>query len=285
MQISGLVGVMTRFFSVRTIIESLIGLLLAMPALGADQCEVPVEIPQRVLDRQIVIFGELHGTRETAEFTGEYGCLLAQDQAEVILALEIPEREQSAISKYLGTLGSPDDMRSLLKGEFWNRPESRQDGRSSQAMARLIDRVRELRATGKRISIAAIDGQRAGLKRDDSMAMIVRDLIQAKPLARVIALVGNVHAFKDRGAFFDSSYESFAFLLADLNPLTLNIIPKQGSAWVCIERCGPSKITPYPWVAEREPGVFIGQSSGADPRYHGAVVLKWAEASPPARAQ
>ena len=284
MQKFSTVSFFNRRFSYRAI-RTLFGLLLALPAFGAIRCEIPFEIPQEVLDRQVVILGELHGTRETPEFTGEYGCLLAQGVVEVILALEIPEREQQSISTYLSTLGSPADLSALTKGAFWNRSDLSQDGRSSQAMLQLIERVRVLRYAGKRISIAAIDGQRPGLRRDGSMAQIVRDLLKSNPQTRVIALVGNVHALKNRGANFSRDYESLGFLLSDLSPLTLNVMPKQGSAWVCIDYCRPTKLNPQPWAASRSPGIYLGSGPINPGEYHGTILLERAEASPPARSQ
>lgn len=285
MQNSRRAGGRSHKLLLRAVCETIFGVLLALPAVGASNCELPFHVPQGVLDQQLVILGEMHGTRETAEFTAEYSCTVAQGTVEVILALEIPEVEQQSISAYLGSLGSPVDAGALLKGDFWNRPDSIQDGRSSQAIFQLIERVRQLRGVGKRISVVAIDGQRTGLKRDGSMAQIVRDLLVTNPQTKVIALVGNLHALKDRGAFFNSDYESFGFLLSDLNPLTLNVSAKQGSAWVCVDRCGPRKLSPLPWLTTKDPGIYVGQVPFTPPQYHGTVVLERAEASPPARAQ
>jgi len=255
-----------------------------LPALAATSCKPEVSVPQALLQQRVVVFGELHGTQETPRLVGECACLLVSRGTEVVIALEIPEPEQARITEYLSSAGTSGDARALLQGEFWSRPDSRQDGRSSVAMFELIERVRQLSSTSERISVVAIDGQRKSLTRDAAMAQIVRDHIKNSPEAHVLALVGNIHALKDRGAFFDKDYASFTFHLSSLEPLALNVVPKRGSAWVCIEGCGSRSITAPAWVAGKLPGVYVGTPE-ADPRYHGAVVLEQAQASPPARAR
>ncbi len=261
----------------------MLAVLVTLPCTSRAICSPEVALVQVVLEQKVVILGELHGTQETARLVGEYACVLANGPEDVVLALEIPEVEQSRISTYLESEGLPVDSSALVQGDFWNRPEHRQDGRSSGAMVQLIERVRQLRRDGKRLSVLAIDGQRGGLKRDAAMAQIIRDLLQAKPQTKVLALVGNVHALKDRGAFFEKDYESLAFLLSDLRPLTLNVLPQRGYAWVCVEVCGSRRITPQAWLVGRRPGMYIGEGPDAVPRYHGTIVLEEARASPPAR--
>jgi erythromycin esterase-like protein len=269
----------------RSAIYALLAVLVTLPSTSSATCNPEIALAQVVLEQKVVVLGELHGTQETPRFAGEYACVLANGPQDVVLALEIPEVEQSRISTYIESQGSLVDFSALVQGDFWNRPEHRQDGRSSGAMGQLIERVRQLRREGRRLSIIAIDGQRGSLKRDAAMAKIIRDLLQAKPLTKVIALVGNVHALKDRGAFFEKDYESLAFLLSDLLPLTLNVLPKRGYAWVCIEVCGSKRITPQAWLAGRSPGMYIGEGPDAVPRYHGTIVLEEARASPPARTR
>ncbi|HEX5048667.1 MAG TPA: hypothetical protein VFX89_16265, partial [Gammaproteobacteria bacterium] len=94
-----------------------------------------------------------------------------------------------------------------------------------------------------------------------------------------------VHGTKDRGVFFDSKYESFGYLLASLSPLTLNVQPRRGSAWVCLATCGVHDVTPPAPMSERAPGVYLGEDFGPQLPYHGTIVLESVEASPPAKDQ
>ena len=160
-----------------------------------------------------------------------------------------------------------------------------QDGRSSEAMFQLIERVRQLRRDGKPIGIIAIDETHGHLKRDASMALNVRNAMRDKPQAHIIVLVGNVHAFKDLGAHSNKNYESMAYLLAELQPLTLNVMAKRGAFWGCIDNCGPNKVPELPQKDAIAPGVHVGLSPFPPPAHHGTIMLNRVQASPPARSQ
>ena len=262
---------------------AVVALLLHSSATGA--CELPFEIPNAVLEKKVLILGELHGTKEAPHFAGEIACSMATGEGVVVLALEIPAQEQQRIDTFLGSEGLPFDRAALLQGEFWVRPVNRQDGRSSEAKFQLLERVRKMRRAGGAVSVVAIDDMRRGMSRDSTMAYHVREIVRLNAQARIIALVGNVHALKGRGAFFDKDYESLAYLLSDLGPLTLNILHQRGAAWVCINECGPRTMTSEAWVASTQPGTYIGEGPDAVPRYHGTVVLQRATVSMPAIAQ
>ncbi|HEX5048868.1 MAG TPA: hypothetical protein VFX89_17270 [Gammaproteobacteria bacterium] len=232
-----------------------------------------------MLASRIVVLGELHGTRETPRLAGEIVCAIAERGNEVVLALEVPETERGRIAAYLDSEGTAEDRTALLEGAFWNG----NDGRTSVAMADLIERARGLRRHRLPVFVLAMDGQRAGLTRDAVMAQAVRDRVAERPSARVVALVGNVHGAKDRGNFFDSEYESFGYLLAPLQPLTLDVRPSKGTAWVCLAECGVHDITPPQGASPSAPGIYLGADLGPQLPYHGTVVLASAEASPPAK--
>jgi hypothetical protein len=253
-------------------------------ASAAENCATVLAAPPAVLQRPLVVLGELHGTAQTVALAGDLVCAKAIRGEEVILALEVPDSEQARLYAFLESHGTQGDVDALLSGDFWMRPAQRQDGRSSVAMAQLLERIRALRHEGLRIHVAAIDGAQAGLKRDAVMARNLRNLMRARPMAPVVALVGNVHALAYRGAFFDPDYESFAFLLADLDPLTLNVVPKRGAAWVCVPECGTKKVWEQPALLATEPGFHLGEEKDKPPRYHGTVVLERADASLPAKA-
>lgn len=244
-----------------------------------SDCRPEVELNAAIVTSRIVVLGELHGTRETPQLAGEIVCALAERGNEVVLALEMAEAEGGRIAAYLDSEGTAEDRTALLAGAFWNG----NDGRTSVAMADLIERVRGLRRHRLPVSVLAMDGQGAGPTRDAVMAKAVRDRVAERPSAHVVALVGNVHGAKDRGNFFDSEYEPFGYLLAPLQPLTLDVRPSRGSAWVCLAECGVHDITPPQGVSPSAPGVYLGVDLGPQLSYHGTIVLASAEASPPAK--
>jgi hypothetical protein len=278
-----MLGVMNHHFCTASQLRALLAAAAVfLNSFAAGACELPFEIPKAVLEKKVLILGELHGTKEAPHFAGEIACTMATGETEVVLALEIPAQEQQRIEVFLGSAGLPNDKAALLQGEFWVRPGNRQDGRSSEAKVQLLDRVRKMRRAGSAVSVVAIDGVRTGMSRDATMAQYVREIAQSKARARIIALVGNVHALKDRGAFFDKNYESLAYLLSDLDAFTLDIQHKSGAAWVCINECGPRTMTPQPWVTSTPPGTYLGEGPDTVPRHHGTVVLQQATVSMPA---
>lgn len=55
----------------------LVGMLMAAPhssASAEESCRLGVEIPAKVREHRVVIFGEIHGTSETPALVVEYAC-------------------------------------------------------------------------------------------------------------------------------------------------------------------------------------------------------------------
>ena len=172
-------------------------------------------------------FGEMHGTNESPRFVGDVACHAARE-GRVQLGLELPTTEQPAIDRYLASSGGPADRRALLAGAFWRQ----HDGRSSTAMAALIEHVRALRAAGAPIAIVAFDAE--GADRDASMADFVaraRD-----PRAIWIALSGNVHSRRTRGVPWDPAFvPTVAHLVERGLPVTsFDVAASGGTFWGCL---------------------------------------------------
>ncbi|MGV6492816.1 hypothetical protein ACTUVK_003020 [Stenotrophomonas rhizophila] len=119
---------------------TMLGLALAGTSGARERCTWPEAMPIRPL----VLVGELHGTVETPALVGELACAAAADATPVTVALEMDPTEQARIDAYLASAGTAADRSALLAGRFWTR--TMQDGRSSVAMAALIERLRSLRS-------------------------------------------------------------------------------------------------------------------------------------------
>lgn len=191
--------------------------------------------------RRLWIVGEIHGTREIPQLVE---ALVDQQSAKgnVTLALEIPTFEQSALDAYLVSAGSAADRDKWLDTPFWSYMH---DGRSSQAMMQLVDRIKGLRDQGRHIEIVAAGEpdydataiEKAGgvtPYKDSGMASEIKQALDRG--APVIALMGNFHAdYKDLSPLprpADTG-PSVVERLSTASPLLIWVTAAQGQAWVC----------------------------------------------------
>jgi hypothetical protein len=205
--------------------------------------------------RQLILLGEKHGTREIPQFVA---ALIERDSGDrpVRLALEIPRSEQPAIEDFLRSSGAAGARSRLRASPFWNVHGVQHDGRRNEDAIDLIDRVRSLRRRGRDVDIVALDvpdGVHVGSDaRDAAMASALRDACAKSARARVIALTGNVHAMRGVPSYAPPEMRKpMGAYLADLEPLSVNIDARRGQYWGCGERCGPVDIRPAEHTSQR----------------------------------
>jgi hypothetical protein len=236
-----------------------------------------------VRDTRVLFLGEMHGTRETPVLAAEYSCWLAAQGKPVTLAIEMPTAEQGALDRYLRSAGTKADRAALVTGSFWHRDS--QDGRSSIGTLAMIERIRALKSAGARINLLAIDIWNSP-NRDVAMAENIRVELTRDPTRQVVVLIGNVNAIKKRGSMFDANYESTAFHLADVHPVSLNVDFLKGSFWACVDQPMQCKVQlSQEKVGERgrPPGFHMGYS--IMPGYDGTLMLPEVTAAEPATLQ
>jgi hypothetical protein len=194
---------------------------------------------------RLILLGELHGTREIPEFVGR----LVGDYAQhgpVVLGLEVPVSEQTAIEGFLSSNGDKLAREALLSNTFWRRNDVQHDGRRNYDILDLIERLREMRASGRAVEILAYDNPDGSHvtseKRDSDMATRIRDAFGKTPRTFLV-LSGNVHAMLRRPA--DAPQEMQAPMgshLVDLSPFSVDITARSGESWICLERCQAASI-------------------------------------------
>lgn len=225
-----------------------------------------------------LLLGELHGTRETPAVLVS---MLRQSGATPwLLGLEIPRQEQARIDAFLRSDGGAKARAALLAGPFWTR--DLQDGRSSEAMVRLIDGVRALRRGGRDIRVVCFDDAAPaadGRDRDAHMADALRAALIAQKRRRAVALTGNYHARIGRGAPWNAAQEFMGWHLRDLSPLSVDVSAPTGASWICTPECGV-----HAFGRDHAPGeVALHVAAQADERgYYGTLALPRFTASPPA---
>jgi hypothetical protein len=209
----------------------------------------------------ILLFGELHGTREAPAFIADVVCIAAKKRIPVSLGLEIPFDEQASIDRFLDSDGGAAAEARLTGGAFWR--SERQDGRSSIAMLHLIERVRALRASGYKVRIIAYDSKSGtpAQERDRVMARNLAAVAGREPRNFLVALSGNVHNRLTRGVSWDKEYEPLGYLLTKSGGgsrvTSLNMSHEGGAAWGCRSpstdsdevSCAPYSYRPQPGAA------------------------------------
>src|SRR5690554_1179150 len=122
-------------------------LLLATSAATSQPCsQIPgwEQVLARAETRWIVI-GEMHGSNEVPELFADAVCRTAQSRR-VVVGIEQPASQQEAIDAFLDSDGGEAARRDFMEAAMWHGPMK--DGRSSEAIFRLFERLRQMKAAG-----------------------------------------------------------------------------------------------------------------------------------------
>ncbi len=185
-----------------------------------------------------LLLGEMHGTVESPEFVANAACLALAAGLPVTVALEIPREETSRVDAFVSSAGGEKDRAALLAGPFW-RAEF-QDGRRSEAMFALLDRLRQMHESRLPIRVELLDRAetpKTSAARDRWLAESLGEAFDKTPGGVVIALMGNVHTRIRRGVPWDAEYEPAGFVLYQSKPqlrlTALDVSYQGGQAWIC----------------------------------------------------
>jgi len=169
--------------------------------------EFPATAYSLVAEKRVIWVGEMHGTKEAPElFLGLIKLVSANHIAPPVVALEIPAKDQAVIDRYLV---SGDD--SLLRASSAFNSEFK-DGKSSEAMARLLSALRgeKLAAVVCFDAVLATSAQ----DRDTKMAEALLQATDRFPSSKLLVLSGSVHSRTVVGTAWDPKYRPAAFELS-----------------------------------------------------------------------
>lgn len=257
---------------------------VSLPGLPAADCGVSIPGVTRLMrPGALVMLGEVHGTREVPKFVGDASCQAALTETPVSVGLQIPEDERDFVTAYLNSEGTPQDMAELVDSLFWVRPY--QDGRSSVAMAELIERLRQLRSHGLDVLVFLYDHSGVqGEEREQAMAETIEAEVRNHPERAFLVLSGNVHNRRVAGVQWDPKYVPMGVRLSrKLKDVTsLDMAYASGTAWICALKpkldCG---VRP---AEGKDNGTrpFIHLWSRLNKGYDGVFYVGAVSASPPA---
>ncbi|MBK8067578.1 MAG: hypothetical protein IPK27_08075 [Rhodanobacteraceae bacterium] len=253
--------------------------LLAGAARPADEVPDPLaELTERAQAHRVLLVGELHGSWEVPGIVAGLATNLLADERPLLVGLEIWRSEQAALDRYLASAGTGEDRERLLAGPFW----ATRDGRSSEAVVALIERLRAL-ALKAPLAVVAFDIEAesdiTGAERDRSMGELLLARLESMPDARLLVLAGNFHTRIQSGAPWDPAHDFMGHFLREQDPYAVEIMGVKGSTWMCPdpEHCRAWQMPEAPF----EPGLTLGDTLN-DRRHHGVWWLPQISASPPA---
>lgn len=210
-------------------------IIFAAASFGAAAPCAPIPGAREIVsDKALewIVVGEVHGTNETPAIFADLTCLAAFAGRPPIVALELPEDEADGINAFMASDGRISAVRKLIDNDFWRR--SLQDGRSSQAIVRLLERLREMKADGLIRDVAPFQpvGIAAGPVYEKAMAEKIRNLPRSSN-DLVLVLVGNMHALRSGNLAGQMQPAHMIDFLPKDRTVSLNATGNGGSAWTC----------------------------------------------------
>ncbi|RKH91088.1 hypothetical protein D7Y21_04230 [Corallococcus sp. AB045] len=210
-------------------------------APGAKEAPVFTECGQSILGLKklakeggVMLLGELHGTQEVPRFIVQSVCQLVTAGMPVTVGLELPVENEERITTFLQSQGGEVDWLKLMEAPFWRSPYP--DGRGSEAVANMLEQLRQLRAQGLDVAVFVYDHPKlSGQPREDALTKTVLAQVKATPRRFHLVLSGNVHPRTAKGLPWDKQYKPMGHLLkAQLEDVTaLDMAYDSGTAWVC----------------------------------------------------
>ena len=261
---------------------------LALAASAAPPACEPVEGLDPLLSSgTVLLLGEMHGTEQSVRFVSRASCLALGKGLSVTVALELPRKEEAALTAFLASEGSAADRAAFLEGSpFWS---DRQDGRTSEAMLALLDDLRRFRRAGRPLRVTWIDSP-FDPQRDRLMAERLGEAIAGAPKDLFLVLTGNLHNRLNRSTPWGQEKEWMGYHLLQRRPaarlVSLDYAYSGGEAWACIKQKpeDPEECRVWPMGGkDRGPKPFVEARETMDERgHHGFYYVGALTASAPA---
>ena len=232
-------------------------------------------------DVRYVFVGETHGTVETPAAYADLVCA-ALEQGPVVVSLEYSVEFQPTLDAFMEA-DTEAEARAVLAA-YPHGPFVHHDGRGSEAMLDLLLRLRAMLREAADMTVVAsvpnsprVEGFRQSYAEMDRAVLWSRQAM-AQPQARVLALVGRVHAEKIRRVGSPLGLPAAAHIRPE-ETLSLTLAHQGGEAWMCLDECGAAPVPTTDDLAAR--GVVLAPQQNG--RFDGLLALGPVTASPPVK--
>src|SRR5262249_36191576 len=126
------------------------------PGSGSIECGMPIiGLAGKARKGAVMLLGELHGTREVPRFGALGTCQVASHGTPVSVGLELPVEDLERVRRFIASTGTEQDHAQLMESPFWRSPYP--DGRSSEAVAQLLEQLRWLHGQGLDVDVFSFD--------------------------------------------------------------------------------------------------------------------------------
>ncbi|QRK04488.1 hypothetical protein JQX13_30035 [Archangium violaceum] len=212
------------------------------PGGGSIECGLPIiGLAGQAQRGRVMLLGELHGTREVPRFVALGACQVATRGIPVTVGLEMPVADQERVRRFIASAGTEHDHALLMESPFWRSPYP--DGRGSEAVVRLLEQLRWLRAQGLDVRAFVFDHpELQGEAREAAMARTILSEVETGAERFFLVVTGNIHPRTQPGVPWDLGYRPMGYMLARKLPslLSLDVAFDSGTAWICFVGKGDS---------------------------------------------
>jgi hypothetical protein len=235
-----------------------------------------------ITGHRIVMFGELHGTKEMPAMFARLVCAALQRGNAVSVGLELPASEQAQLDQYMASDGDSSARNALLASWFWSKGR---DGRQSNAYFGMIEALRGMRHAGLPLSVFSLEDKpikssQYAQRRDEVMAARVRHEYETRTDTLVLTYTGNIHNMLHLPEGLSHIPAPMGLGLQDLHPVSINLTGSGGTMWNCSPECGVHGNPNPPAATSVAPTVLVlGGDNGV---YSGHIDVGATTASPPA---
>ncbi|MCP3103100.1 hypothetical protein LZ198_29900 [Myxococcus sp. K15C18031901] len=207
----------------------------ANPTQMSIECGLPIiGLGKQVKPGATMLLGEMHGTQEVPRFIAQLACQAAVAGTPVTVGLELPLENQARVDTFIDSAGAEEDWLKLMDAPFWRSPFP--DGRGSEAVAKMLEQLRQLRSEGLDVDVFVFDHPKAnGQQREDAMASTVALQVDNSSNRFHVVLSGNIHSRSRKGLPWDKNFRPMGLLLREkLGKVTsLDMAYDSGTAWIC----------------------------------------------------
>jgi hypothetical protein len=209
------------------------------PAAGCEPGLTGVDTP--ITERRVVLLGDVPGTNEIPDFVARLACEAARKGVPTVVALELLRVDQAQVDTYLHSRGTAADRATFLHAARTFDPAV-SGGHGSEAVLKLLDRIRALRDAPLSVYVLAFDEAANAPAREKARASTLERERRLEPEALLLVVLERPQARTVLGPGEAPERAPLGWYLSrwGLRPLSLDVRSPGGQTWSCAAAgCGP----------------------------------------------